>query len=275
MSAAAKEDFLHGGDERLAEISTDSASASVAAVRFAELVGCLKTTPRTGWVRRGVPRYESVADHSWRVAVLALLLGREEKTIDVGRCMQLAIVHDLAECVVGDIVPGDNISKQDKQRMEHDAVNTIAEMLREAGTVCNGGGAQKTSSSQSLLMNLVHEYEDRATEEAVAVKDLDLLDMILQAKEYEARFGVDLTEFFDGTPVSRFRNPTIAGIAAQVHRERQRQLTGAVDEGCVRSPLTKSDQAFLEEYSKASDLDPASIQSVVQALRNWDSPRNL
>jgi putative hydrolases of HD superfamily len=284
-------------DEQCSSTLSSSDAAPAAALVFAKMVGRLKTTPRTGWVRRGVPRYESVADHSWRVAALSLLVMNDDndtlatttsvKTIDVGKCMQMAIVHDLAECLVGDIAPGDNVSKEDKQRMEEVAIGQIAATLRQAtGSNCSSSGSGEPSRSETLLMDLFHEYEERVSDEAVAVKDLDLLDMILQANEYEERFGTDLTEFFDGTPVSRFRNPNVGRIAAHVHQQRdmriRKELLESQDDAvsCYSdvahdSSMSKSDAAFVAEYAKASSLGADAIQQVVLALRQWERPNAI
>jgi putative hydrolases of HD superfamily len=248
--------------------AADQTSPVAKAVEFAHLIGRLKTTPRTGWVRRGVPRYESVADHSWRVAALAMLLhGRDD--LDAAKCMQLAVVHDLAECVVGDIAPEDNVSKEDKQRFEQEAVSRIAALLRqtqESELCC------MPSSAATYLLELFHEYEKRQSKEAIAAKDLDLLDMILQAEEYEQTFGTDLSDFFVSTPPSRFRDPFLKRIATKVHEQRlerhRRGKAGNVEE-C--NAISLSDAAFISEYGKASNLEPSSIKEVVKALRAWES----
>ena len=60
----------------------------------------LKDVLRTGWVRSGVESPESVAAHSWGMAVLALKLCPSE--LDLLRVLQLCLVHDLPEAVVFD-----------------------------------------------------------------------------------------------------------------------------------------------------------------------------
>ena len=230
-----------------------------AAVEFAKLVGKLKTTPRTGWVRRGVPRYESVADHSWRVAMLSLLLSNDDH-IDVSKCMAMAMVHDVAESIVGDIAPDDNVTKEEKARLENDAMTLIATKLEEA---------TMNPSAKNRLVRLFHEYEDRESNEAKAVKDLDMLDMIIQASEYEERFDMDLSEFFETTPVSKFRTPMLQTIASHLHTERTKDVTASRDRQTQK--LTHHDQAFVDEFAKASQLDAAQIESVVQALRRFET----
>lgn len=78
----------------------------------------LKTQTRTGWVNVKVPgRVESIADHMYRMAMLSLL-SEEDEELDIAKCVQMAVVHDLAEALVGDITPHDGISKAQKQKLE-------------------------------------------------------------------------------------------------------------------------------------------------------------
>jgi putative hydrolase of HD superfamily len=241
---------------------TPITTPSAKSVEFARLIGKLKTTPRTGWVRRGVPRYESVADHSWRVATLSLLLVGRDDGMDASKCIQMALVHDLAECMVGDIAPDDNVSKDDKEKMEHDAMEKIALIL---------GQSCPNNEARQLVLDLFQEYERRETKEARAVKDLDLLDMIIQADEYEQAFGIDLSEFFQGTPVSRFRDSTIEAVAKEVHDQRQERIERE-HKIPPKDPfaLSKSDEAFVAEHAKASNLSEASVKQTIKALRDWE-----
>ncbi|OWK01374.1 HDDC2, partial [Cervus elaphus hippelaphus] len=75
-------------------------------LQFLRLVGQLKRVPRTGWVYRNVQKPESVSDHMYRMAVMALVT--KDERLNKDRCVRLALVHDMAECIVGDIAPADN-----------------------------------------------------------------------------------------------------------------------------------------------------------------------
>ena len=250
--------------------TSKDALQAAAAVEFARLLGGLKVTPRTGWVRRGVPKYESVADHSWRVAALSLLLPCD---FDVSRCMAMAVVHDVAESLIGDICPGDNVSKEEKRRMEAQAMEKIASTLGQACVSSpSGGDSDCNHGSVQKLMGLVHEYEKRESKEAISVKDLDLLDMIVQASEYEERFGLDLSEFFEGTPASRFRTLELQKVAQEVHDQRDARIQAEEihDVGNQVNEFSKSDAAFVAEYSKASNMSNEDVQRVVKALRTWE-----
>lgn len=93
-------------------------------LEFFHLIEKLKTQKRTGWVREGVSSPESIADHMYRMSMLALL-SEEDAKLDITKCVMMAVVHDLAEASVGDITPFDGISKKQKQKLEE--VSTIEE----------------------------------------------------------------------------------------------------------------------------------------------------
>jgi putative hydrolases of HD superfamily len=79
-------------------------------------------------VRSGVAQPESIADHMYRMAVLALTMAGSAR-YDQPRLIKLAIVHDIAEAIVGDIAPADNVSKEDKHAREARALEDIVAML--------------------------------------------------------------------------------------------------------------------------------------------------
>jgi 5'-deoxynucleotidase YfbR-like HD superfamily hydrolase len=108
-------------------------------------------------------------------------------SLDVSRAALLALVHDLPEAIVGDIVPHDPMGKEEKARREAAAMAEIQETLGGGRSPRDGGSGTSPAAAAAaeLLGRLYHEYEERRTPESVLVKDLDLLDMQLQAYEYE------------------------------------------------------------------------------------------
>jgi putative hydrolase of HD superfamily len=128
--------------------------------RWLEIVR-LKALPRAGWIRAGVPAPESVAAHSWGVAWLVLELLPAE--LDLGRALAYAVLHDLPEARVGDITP-------------HDGVAPATKHAREA------------AAAAALLPPHLAErwaaYEAQADPEARFVRQLDRLDMAVQAVAY-------------------------------------------------------------------------------------------
>ena len=65
-------------------------------------VGMLKRTPRSGWQFLGAGS-ESVAEHVFRVAMIAFVLARMDDTVDRDKVLRLALVHDLPETRTGDL----------------------------------------------------------------------------------------------------------------------------------------------------------------------------
>ncbi|GBG33953.1 HD domain-containing protein 2 [Hondaea fermentalgiana] len=170
------------GDKKDALLDEASARRDVA---FQTSVSNLKRVKRTGWVLRKVPDPESVSDHSFGVALAALLV--EDDQIDTAKAVQMGLLHDVAEAIVGDIAPGQGISDEDKHAREQAAMR---ELLQEK----LGGGARA-----DRINALWQEYEARETPEAKLVKDLDRWEMILTADGYEREADSHfLQEFYDG-----------------------------------------------------------------------------
>ena len=73
---------------------------------FARLSGMVKNVKRTGWLRYLPPEnVESVADHSCRIAMLTMALRNVSEKIDQTKCMEMALIHDIGEGLVGDFTP--------------------------------------------------------------------------------------------------------------------------------------------------------------------------
>ena len=162
-------------------------SSASRAIDFLTMSRGLKTTKRTGWVMREVPDPESVADHSWRITLMSMVASFSEQ-IDANKCIKMALVHDLAEAAVGDITPHCGVSDIDKHQLELDAIIKMTNLL---------GGSMGSDD----ILSLWKEYEEGTTEEARLVKDMDKLEMILQAQEYEVdgSNGKSLDQFFTST----------------------------------------------------------------------------
>lgn len=157
------------------------------AIQIGMRIGGLKRVPRTGWISRlegtGV-QVESVADHSFRIASLALLLHNHDNQLDSTELLSTALLHDLAETIVGDIAPHQNIDDTTKHKMELDAMFAMRNEL------------ENPSVFEQRILARWQKYEQRNTAEAKAIKDLDRFEMVLQAYEYERAANVDLQDFF-------------------------------------------------------------------------------
>ncbi|KAG5532589.1 hypothetical protein RHGRI_027026 [Rhododendron griersonianum] len=159
------------GPKSVAHSDCTEASSSSSAIDFLTLCHRLKTTKRKGWINHGIKGPESIADHMYRMSLMALIVG-DLPGVNRERCIKMAIVHDIAEAIVGDITPSDGVPKEEKSRREQEALNEMCEVL--------GGGLRAEE-----IKELWAEYENNSSVEANLVKDFDKVEMILQALEYE------------------------------------------------------------------------------------------
>ncbi len=144
----------------------------------------LKQLYRQGWLKRGIPRErcESVAEHTFGAAMLAWWLAQTSRPdLDLCKVVKLALVHDFGEVYAGDIIPADGISEQEKSRRESVAVQQVFSKLP--------GG--------QIWIEAWREFEEGATAEALFVRQIDRLEMGLQAVVY-ARQGLgEMSEFIN------------------------------------------------------------------------------
>lgn len=144
------------------------------------------------------------------MSLMALIAG-DLTGVDRERCIKMAIVHDIAEAIVGDITPSDGVPKEEKSRREKAALEEMCEVL--------GGGVRAEEITELWL-----EYENNASLEANLVKDFDKVEMILQALEYESEHGKVLDEFFIST-AGKFQTEIGKSWAAEINARRRSQLT--------------------------------------------------
>ncbi|KAI5854267.1 HD domain-containing protein [Tricharina praecox] len=170
----------------LATIPKPVTSASSSPLHFLHIIRRLKTTPREGWRRFDIQNGESIADHMYRMGIITMLCP-PETGIDRDRCVKLALIHDMAEALVGDITPPDNIAKDEKYKRELESMRYICDELLKP--------ISETIAEE--FMELWAEYETGTTKEAVFVKDVDRFELICQTIEYEKQYNAekDLSEF--------------------------------------------------------------------------------
>jgi putative hydrolase of HD superfamily len=143
----------------------------------------LKLMPRTGWLQRGVQQPESVAEHIFGVALLALLAGDQVTGLDRGRLLTIALLHDLAEASLSDLPSSARrlLGAEAKHAAERRAMEELCVRL-----------------PQGDYLALWDEYERGASPEARLVKGLDRIEMLTQALAYERAGNRALDEFWEG-----------------------------------------------------------------------------
>lgn len=145
-------------------------------------IAVLKLLPRTGWLQRGVAHAESVADHTFGVAVLALFLADAIPGLDRGKLLAIALVHDLSEAYLGDLPASARrlIGAEQKYQAERSALQALL-------------AAFPTSSD---YIELWEEYATGRSPEARFVKGLDRIELLAQALSYERAGSRALDEFW-------------------------------------------------------------------------------
>ncbi|KAF9902626.1 hypothetical protein BX616_001872 [Lobosporangium transversale] len=176
-------------------------------LQFLHTVEKLKRTKRTGWINHGIKPAESIADHMYRMSIMALLIDEKTAGVNKDRCIKMALVHDLAESLVGDITPYDGITVEDKRTRERNAMHHLCHDLL-------GWSMQAQEISE-----LWEEYEAANTPEAHLVKDFDKFEMIMQALEYETSEATVLEDFFAGTR-GKFKHPMVTAWVHELDAER-------------------------------------------------------
>ena len=125
----------------------------------------LKDTTRHCYTSKG--RHESVAEHSWRIALMAFWVSDEFPEADMGKVIRMCLIHDLGECFTGDI-PSFNKTAVDTQREDAALAAWVASLPTP---YCDE------------LCALYREMDAQESEEAKLYKALDKLEAVIQHNE--------------------------------------------------------------------------------------------
>jgi putative hydrolase of HD superfamily len=137
---------------------------------FLKTAANLKNISRQGWIDKlSLDNPESVADHSYSMAIIGMLISDLEK-YNSEKILKMILLHDLAESKIGDYTP-DQINKEKKMELENSAFNEIVKNLPD--------------SIKSQYLQIWQEYQENISSESQVVHQIDRLEMALQAKIYE------------------------------------------------------------------------------------------
>ncbi|KAI7090640.1 hypothetical protein KC356_g1319 [Hortaea werneckii] len=235
-------------------------------IPFFHLLERLKTTKREGWRRFGIDHGESIADHMYRMSIMTLLCPPTlSSTLDLPRCTRMALVHDMAESLVGDITPVDGVTKTEKSRRETETMDYIC------GSLLGSLPGQSNAHAREQIRSAWQEYEDSQTPESHFVHDVDKIELLLQMVEYERAHGrtaaddsssssaqgLDLGEF--SRVAGKIALPEMQSWAQEILQERRRfwEGKGVVPShmGDVSEGKRKAQDAYYEGSGKAVKVD--------------------
>jgi putative hydrolase of HD superfamily len=180
-------------------------SAIDASVRYLYEVGQLKLSKRTGWWHAGVPEPESIAEHTFRTAVIGYVLAVLEQA-DPNLTATLCLFHDVIETRTGDIpnVAKAYVTHEPDVRIAADQVGGMPAALRDA------------------ILGAVGRFVDQDSPEALLARDADRLECLMQAREYEHQ-GFRNTRPWMESSMAKLRSRTARLLA-------ERSLTMPPDE---------------------------------------------
>jgi putative hydrolases of HD superfamily len=180
----------------------------------------LKRLQRTGWGMRGVAHVESVADHSFGVAFISLILAHAlngpaplpdagSPLLDVEKVLVMAVLHDLAEVRLTDL-PSTAVRLIPKEVKSQAEAAAMADLLAPLPQTAHLG-------------TLWHEFEDQTSPEGRLVRDADKLEMMVQCLRYEQAGSRGLEEFWQVMD----RHPWHYGLSAELYARLKALRPGA------------------------------------------------
>ena len=166
-------------------------------VSFFESIGKLRKVPRRGGILIGSKQPATVTDHLFRTAIMSWALGKEKKSLNLKKILEIALIHDLCELYAGDKSPYDysSILPKDKKKwpelFDKWPRHSLIEKKRIALEKRKTEGKALDKLIQGLpnkikkdIKNSWLEYDKNSTKEARFVKQVNRLEALLQALEY-------------------------------------------------------------------------------------------
>jgi putative hydrolase of HD superfamily len=151
---------------------------------FIAEAGMLKRIKRSGWWMVGIPYEESVAEHSFRCAVIGYVLAKAEGA-EVSKVLMMTLFNDIHEARIGDM-----------HKVAHKYLN-VKEAEKEA---FSGQIENLEAGMKGELKGLREEHDAQETLESLIARDADILECLVQAKEYTDLGFKTAEKFFKKAP---------------------------------------------------------------------------
>jgi putative hydrolases of HD superfamily len=167
----------------------------------------LKTITRSGWTSAG--QAESVAEHTWRLCLMAMLLYGDAADVNLARLLKMCLIHDLGEAIGGDVpAPTQNPGLHKSEHERRDLLHLIEPLPHHL---------------QTEILELWDEYESAQSREARLAKGLDKLETILQhtqglnPADFDYAFNLGYGQEYTAA------DPVLAALRARLDRETARR----------------------------------------------------
>jgi len=171
----------------------------------------LKTVRRSGWTSAG--EQESVAEHTWRLCLMAMLLYGKAPGVDLARLLRMCLIHDLGEAIRGDVPAPAQAGEGSKAGEER------ADLLELTAPLPN--------VLREEIVDLWDDYEAAASPEARVAKGLDKLETILQ--HTQGKNPADFDYAFNLAYGVRYTgaDPILAALRVRLDQETARRAADA------------------------------------------------
>jgi putative hydrolase of HD superfamily len=179
-------------------------------LQFLRAAERLKTVPRSGWTSTG--QRESVAEHTWRLCLMAMLLYGRTPGIDLARLLRMCVIHDLGEAIGGDVPAPAQQAGAGKAGQER------ADLLQLTASLPPG--------LQQEILELWDEYEAASSAEARLAKGLDKLETILQHTQGQNPADFDYAFNLGYGQQYTAADPVMAALRARLDEETARRAKG-------------------------------------------------
>jgi len=159
-------------------------AAGISALNLFAEAGMLKKIKRSGWWVAGIDEPESVADHSFRCAVIGYYMAHQEK-VDPLKVMAMALFNDIHESRINDLHKMGHYYidfKDAEKRVFKDQVENL------------------DKSVKTELSAFRKEYDEQRTKESIVARDADIFECLIQAKEYYDDGHLKAKKFFKKAP---------------------------------------------------------------------------
>lgn len=172
-------------------------------INFLIEIGKLKKMLRRGWVLRGIKDSETIAAHTFRMAIMAWILGRK-KRLSINKILKMSLIHDLCEVYGGDTTPYDKLIKNKKDWLEitkkwprfskKEKEKMFKEKYKKESKALEKLLLKLPPDLKTEIKKLWIDYEEGLTPEGKFVRQLDRVENLLQALEYwkkEKKFAIE------------------------------------------------------------------------------------
>ncbi|MBU4333194.1 MAG: HD domain-containing protein [Candidatus Omnitrophica bacterium] len=158
--------------------------ADLSAINLFAEAGLLKKIKRSGWWVAGIKDPESVADHSFRCAIIAYYMAHLEN-VDPYKTLTMALFNDIHESRINDLHKMGHYYidfKEAEKKVFKDQVKDLDPRVKKE------------------METFRNEYDEQITKESIVARDADILECLLQAKEYYDNGHTKAKKFFKKAP---------------------------------------------------------------------------